>query len=73
MTGLTKTERIASNINKLRLVPRAMVLAYGYLFFEVAMWFMGIPVPTATQAAFVSVMVGASAGIFGLYTSSGNK
>lgn len=56
----------------MRIVPRAMVLMYGYIFYEVTGWFMTLVAPNSQQAAFVSVIVGASAAFFGLYVNSGN-
>jgi len=60
-------------INDLRIVPRAMILMYGYIFYQVTDWFMNLVAPNSQQAAFVSVIVGASAAFFGLYVNSGNK
>jgi len=58
-------------INLYRVVPRLLVLGYSWLMYEVAFWFMSLQGPTPEQAAFVSMMVGVSAAIFGLYTNSG--
>jgi hypothetical protein len=60
-------------LNKYRIVPRLMVAGYGFLMWDVAQWFMVLPEPNSQQASFVSVMVGASAAIFGLYTNSGPR
>lgn len=60
-------------INDLRIVPRTMILMYGYIFYEVTQWFMNLVAPNSQQAAFVSVIVGASAAFFGLYVNSGNR
>ena len=59
-------------INNLRIVPRTMILMYGYIFYQVTQWFMSLVAPNSQQAAFVSVIVGASAAFFGLYVNSGN-
>jgi hypothetical protein len=37
---------------------------------ETVKWFMLIPVPNASQAGLISVVVGAGAAWFGLYTST---
>lgn len=58
-------------LNKYRIVPRVIVVLYGYVFWHVSTWFMGLPDPTAPQAAFVSTIVGAAAAFFGLYVNSG--
>ena len=60
-------------VDKWRIVPRIMVLMYGYIFYEVSQWFMGLVAPTMPQATFVSVIVGAAAAFFGLYVNSGGK
>lgn len=44
-----------------------------YLLISVSNWFMSLQAPTMEQAGFVSVIVGAGAAWFGLYTSSGNS
>ena len=43
------------------------MVAYGTVFWVTTQWFMGLPDPTAPQAAFVSTVVGAGAAWFGLY------
>ena len=58
-------------VNRWRVIPRLMLLLYGYMFYRVAEWFMALPDPNAEQSAFVSVMVGAAAAFFGLYVNSG--
>ena len=58
-------------LNQYRLVPRIIVALYGYVFWDVATWFMALPNPTAPQAAFVSAIIGAAAAFFGLYVNSG--
>jgi len=61
------------SVNRWRIVPRIMILLYGYMFYHVSMWFMALPDPNAAQSAFVSVMVGAAATFFGLYVNSGSS
>ena len=64
----------AQIINRLRIIPRLIVVSYAWIFWNTADWFMGLPDPTSTQAAFVSTVVGAGAAFFGLYVNStGNK
>lgn len=58
-------------VNRWRIIPRLMLLLYGYLFYRVIEWFMALPDPNNAQSAFVSVMVGAAATFFGLYVNSG--
>lgn len=65
--------RAAEAFDAWRSVPRALVAGYGALVWRVSEWFMQLPDPTATQSAFVSVVWGAAAGVFGLYVSTGRK
>ena len=53
-----------------RLIPRTLMAMYCYAFYSVTTWFMSMPDPTNAQAGFVSVVVGAGAGFFGLYVGS---
>ncbi len=59
--------RAAELLNEFRVMPRILIGLYGWVFWDVAQWFMTIDNPTAAQAAFVSTMVGAAAAFFGLY------
>jgi len=60
-------------MNRWRVIPRLMILGYGYLFYEVVQWFMLLVAPTNQHVTFVSVFVGAAAAFFGLYVNSGDK
>ena len=53
-----------------RLIPRTLMALYCLVFYRVIDWFMVMPDPTNAQAGFVSVVVDAGAGFFGLYTNS---
>ena len=57
----------------LRLIPRLLMIAYGFVFWNSTQWFMALPDPTNAQAAFISTIVGAGAAWFGLYVGSGHK
>lgn len=58
--------------NKWRIFPRAFVIFYFWLAYEVAIWFMGLAVPGPAQAAFSSAVMAAGAAWFGLYVNSGS-
>ena len=58
------------NLDKWRIWPRLLITLYGLAFFRVTEWFMQLEDPTNAQSAFVSVLVGAGAAWFGLYTNS---
>jgi len=60
-------------LNNYRIVPRLLIALYGFMFYRVTEWFMSVPEPTNSQAAFVSTIVGAGAAWFGLYVNSGKK
>ena len=62
-----KAESLATTIDQFRIVPRLLMIAYGTVFWVTTQWFMGLPDPSAPQAAFVSTVVGAGAAWFGLY------
>jgi hypothetical protein len=54
-------------LDKFRVIPRLIMLAYIYAFYSTTVWFMALSQPTNAQAAFVSTIVGAGAAFFGLY------
>ena len=54
-----------------RLMPRLLMAMYCYAFYAVTTWFMTMTDPTTAQAGFVSVVVGAGAGFFGIYCNTG--
>ena len=54
-----------------RFIPRLLMAMYCYAFYAVTTWFMTMTDPTTAQAGFVSVVVGAGAGFFGIYCNSG--
>ena len=56
--------------SKWRVFPRGFIIVYFWLIVQTAMWFMGLPVPTPSQAAFASAVIGAGAAWFGLYVNS---
>lgn len=60
-------------LDNYRIVPRLLIGLYGFMFYRVTEWFMSIPDPTNSQAAFVSTIVGAGAAWFGLYVNSGKR
>ena len=56
-------------LDKWRIWPRLIITLYGYAFYQTTNWFMNLPDPTNAQAGFVSVIVGAGAGFFGIYVN----
>ena len=63
-TWYNKTSGI---MDKFRLIPRLIMIAYIYAFYSATTWFMQLPDPTNAQVAFISTIVGAGAAFFGLY------
>ncbi len=59
--------KIAVILDRFRTVPRLIMLAYIYAFYQSTIWFMSLPDPSNAQAAFISTIVGAGAAFFGLY------
>ena len=53
-----------------RIVPRLLILAYMVVFYQTCNWFMDLPDPTFEQSGLISIVVGAGAAWFGLYTNS---
>jgi len=63
----TWSNKISGMMDKFRLIPRLIMLAYIYAFYSATTWFMALSDPTNAQAAFISTIVGAGAAFFGLY------
>ena len=59
--------KTAGLLDKFRVIPRLIMLAYIYAFYSSTTWYMALPDPTNSQAAFISTIVGAGAAFFGLY------
>ena len=61
---------LAYAIDQWRIFPRVFISTYIYLLYAVVTWYMALEVPTMEQSGLVSVVVGAGAAWFGLYTGS---
>ena len=68
-----KTVDLAHAIDQWRIFPRIFISTYIYLLYKVVMWYMALETPTMEQSGLVSVVVGAGAAWFGLYTGSSKK
>lgn len=66
-------DRIEERILKLKLLPRAMMIIMTVMSWRCAEWFMSMDAPTASQSAFVSVVMGAMTGSFGIWVNSEHK
>ena len=61
---------LAKTFDAWRIIPRAFLGVYMYLLYYATFWFMDLPEPSLEQSGLISVLVGAGAAGFGLYTSS---
>ena len=63
----------AETIIKLKILPRLMMLVSTLMSWRCAEWFMQLEYPTASQSAFVSVVMGVMTGVFGIWMGHENK
>ena len=64
---------IAQAIDSWRIIPRAFLAVYMYLLYFTTFWFMSLSDPSFEQSGLISIVVGAGAAWFGLYTNSHKK
>ncbi len=58
---------------KWKILPRFMMLISTAMCWRCSEWFMSLDDPTAPQSAFVSVVMGAMTGIFGIWVGHEHK
>jgi hypothetical protein len=63
----------ADSLSKYRVFPRLFSLAYLYLLFEVADWYMWLEVPTTEQTGFAGIMIPTAAAWFKFYVDGGRS
>jgi hypothetical protein len=63
----------AKTIDAWRIIPRLFLGIYMYLLYYATFWFMDLAEPSLEQSGLISILVGAGAAWFGLYTSSAAK
>ena len=56
-----------------KILPRLMTILFSIMAWRCAEWFMYLDNPTAVQAGFVSVVMGAMTGAFAIWMGSENK
>jgi len=66
-----KLIHIAEAVDSWRIFPRIFISVYMYLLVHVVIWYTKLDAPTMEQSGLISVVVGAGAAWFGLYTGSG--
>ena len=65
-----KLIHLARAVDAWRIFPRIFISVYMVLLYQVIVWYMNMPTPTMEQSGLVSIVVGAGAAWFGLYTGS---
>ena len=68
-----KIIHLAKAIDAWRIFPRVFISTYIFLLYKVVIWYMELPNPTMEQSGLVSIVVGAGAAWFGLYTGTSKK
>ena len=68
-----KLIHLARAIDSWRIFPRVFITTYIILLYKCVIWYMELPNPTMEQSGLVSIVVGAGAAWFGLYTGSSKK
>ena len=68
-----KIIHVAEAVDAWRIFPRAFITVYMFLLIYVVLWFTELDAPSMEQSGLISVVVGAGAAWFGLYTGSGSK
>ena len=61
---------LAKTVDAWRIFPRLFISTYMFLLIYTTIWFMGLDKPTLEQSGLISVVVGAGAAWFGMYTNS---
>lgn len=61
---------LAHAVDSWRIFPRIFILTYIILLHKSVLWYMDLANPTLEQSGLISIVVGAGAAWFGLYTGS---
>ena len=61
---------LARAIDAWRIFPRLFLTVYIMLLYKCVIWYMNLPNPTLEQSGLISIVVGAGAAWFGLYTGT---
>ena len=56
-----------------RIVPRLVLMGYGWIVWTVTAWFIGLEDPSGTQMGFASTVWGAAGVVTGWYMSTGRR
>ncbi len=64
---------MAKAVDSWRIFPRLFLTVYIFLLYYSTMWFMELESPSMEQSGLISIIVGAGAAWFGLYTGTSKK
>jgi len=64
---------LAKAVDAWRIFPRIFLTVYIILLYKTVIWYMGLEDPSMEQSGLISVVVGAGAAWFGLYTGTSKK
>jgi hypothetical protein len=65
-----KLIHLARAVDAWRIFPRLFLTVYIILLYKCVIWYMNLGSPTMEQSGLISIVVGAGAAWFGLYTGS---
>ena len=65
-----KIIHMAKAVDSWRIFPRIFITTYIILLYKCVIWYMELPDPSMEQSGLISIVVGAGAAWFGLYTGS---
>ena len=64
---------MAKAVDAWRIFPRLFLTVYIVLLYKCVIWYMDLAAPTMEQSGLISIVVGAGAAWFGLYTGTSKK
>ena len=65
-----KLIHMARAVDAWRIFPRLFLTVYIVLLYKCVIWYMNLQAPTMEQSGLISIVVGAGAAWFGLYTGT---
>ena len=65
-----KLIHLARAVDSWRIFPRVFITTYIILLYKCVIWYMNLPDPSMEQSGLISIVVGAGAAWFGLYTGT---
>ena len=64
---------LAKAVDAWRIFPRLFLTVYIILLYKCVIWYMNLADPSMEQSGLISIVVGAGAAWFGLYTGTSKK